>query len=281
MANLTRCIQALYCEPWLIRPEMHARLCEILHAHVTGAAHELGGIEASFRAADPNRQDDVNEVTTVEGVAILDVGGVVGHRYSQFLNSSGVTSADVLARLVSEAAADESVEGIVLQINSPGGTVTGTPEAANAVRAAAQEKPVVSYADGLMASAAYWIGVHAEQIIASPSADVGSIGVYLALLDESLAYANEGYTVELFKRGKYKAMGMPGTTLTDEQRAHLQEGVDEIYDWFTREVSLAREVAPEAMEGQTFLAKSAVEVGLVDSVGTIRDAIDYVHQAAA
>jgi len=278
MANLTRILQALYCEPWLIRPEMHQHLCSIAWAHATGAAHAESGIVAEFGKTARGDVDD--DVRMYGNVAVLEIGGVIGRKFSSFLNSSGVTSVDVLARHVAEAKVNPAVSALVLDVDSPGGTVTGTPEAANVIADFSRDKPVVAYASGLMASAAYWLSAPADAIFAAESADVGCIGVYTAMLDVTRAYENAGVKVELFKQGKYKAMGMPGVPLTDDQREYIQQEVDQINDWFRSTITGNRDVPDTAMEGQTFLGRRAVEVGLVDRIGTLGDAIDYAAEQA-
>lgn len=275
MAHLPRVMRALYCEPWLIRPEMHRKLCDIVWAHITEDAHKAGGIGDWF--GDRSGED---AVTKQDGVATVSIDGVIGRRFSKFVNSSGVVSVDVLERVLLELAEDSSVGAVVLDVDSPGGTVTGTPEAAAAVEALTAQKPVVAFTGGLMASGAYWLSVPADAIFAAPSAHIGSIGVYAAFLDESRAYENEGMHVELFKRGKYKAMGLPGLPLTDEQKVLIQERVDKIYEWFTGVVSSNRQVQPEAMEGQTYMGKAAMDVGLIDGIGTIADAVQHAKEQA-
>ena len=280
MANLTRVLRALYCEPWLIRPEMHRRLCEIAKAHATGEAHGSDGIVAQFD--DEVKKDGIGDVQNVSGIAVLNIGGVIGRKFSRFLNSSGVTSVDVMQRIIGEAVEDDSIDAIVLDVDSPGGTVTGVPEAAITIEEAAAVKPVIAYTGGMMASAAYWISASADAIIAAPSADVGSIGVYTAFLDRSRQFEKEGIDVELFKQGRFKAMGMPGIPLTEEQRELIQEGVDEIADWFKGFVRQSRPgVSADAMEGQTFLGKNAVSVGLIDALGSLDDAIEYAEEEVA
>jgi signal peptide peptidase SppA len=277
-SNLTRVLRALYCEPWLIRPEMHQRLCEIARAHANGEAHEDGGIVASF-TDDMKKQGQ--DVRIVDGVAVVNVGGVIGRRFSSFLNSSGVTSIDVLGGVIRNAVDDVMVDAIVLDVDSPGGTVTGVPEAAEIVERAATEKPVIAYASGMMASAAYWISAGADAIFASPSADVGSIGVYTVYTDVSRMYEDAGIDVELFKQGKFKAAGVPGIPLTDEQKELIQDGVNNIAEWFKGYVAESRPgVALEAMEGQTYLGKDALEVGLIDGTSTLDEAIEYARNEA-
>jgi signal peptide peptidase SppA len=282
MTKLVRVLGALYCEPWLIQPQMHETLCQIAWAHVDGSAHDLNGIAVQFKNAKQADAEAPQDNTTMFGrVAVLDVEGVIGRRFSSCLNSSGVVSIDVLERLVTEAATDNAVDAVVLNIDSPGGTVTGVPEAAEAIAQLTAAKPVVAYTGGMMASAAYWISAPADAIFASSSANVGSIGVYTALLDVTRAMEMAGYKTELFKAGKYKAMGLRGVSLTEEQRQYIQKEVDEIADEFKAHVLQNRAAIPaEAMEGQTFMGRNALEVGLVDEIGSINDAIAFAEQAA-
>ena len=281
MADLTRVLRALYTEAWLIEPEMHRRLCDMAWAHVTETAHEPGGIVAEF-AKEDRKPADKSDVRMDDGVAVVEVDGVIGRKFSSFLNSSGVTSVDVLAKILTEAAEDSSVSAVVLDVDSPGGTVTGTPEASQAVAELSRVKPVVAYTGGMMASAAYWLSVPADAIFAEPSASVGSIGVYAALLDVTRNFEMNGYKTELFKAGKYKAAGVPGVPLTDEQREQIQDEVDEIAGWFKSTVTANRgDVEAETMEGQTFLGRDAVGVGLVDQIGTLADATAYARSQVA
>jgi len=284
MRKLTRVLRALYCEPWLISPQMHKTLCDIAWAHVDGSAHCVDGRATEYEAKfdDEVKHDGIGDVAREGTTAVIAVSGVIGRKFSGFLNSSGVTSVDVLERVMNEAVADSTVSEIVLDVDSPGGTVTGTPEAAETIERAAQEKPVVAFTGGMMASAAYWLSAPCDAIFAAPSADIGSIGVYAALLDVSRKLDNEGVRVELFKQGKFKAMGFPGVPLTEEQREHIQKGVDDVADWFKGFVTANRPAVPtEAMEGQTYMGRDAVAIGLADQIGTLADAIDYARTEAA
>lgn len=280
MADLTRVLRALYCETWLVRPEMHRQLCEIALAHVAGD-HTAAD---AFAAQYPGRDDYARKRNTPQmvgrGVAVIQVSGVIGRRFSTMLNYCGVTSVDVLEQILKAAADDMQVRAVVLDIDSPGGTVSGTPEAVDAVDALAAVKPVVAWTGGMMCSAAYWIAAPCDAVFCANSADVGSIGVYAALLDSSRWHEMQGLNVEVFKKGKYKAMGVPGTTLSEEQRALIQGDVDEIYRWFTEAVTANRNVAEGAMEGQSMLGPTAVQSGLADGIRTLEEAIEWAETAA-
>jgi protease-4 len=207
---------------------------------------------------------------------------VIGRKFSNSLYSSGVTSIDVFQRLVKIAAEDDQVSAIVLTIDSPGGVAMGTPEAAESVRRASTVKPVLAYVDGLCCSAAYWIASQAHAIYAMPSAEVGSIGAYMAVMDVTRAAEMEGIRVEMFKSGKHKGMGYPGTSLTDEQRDMLRAQVMDIAGKFKASVRAGREqdIDDDAMQGQSFSVEAGLKLGLIDQVGTfdevVRDALAKV-----
>jgi ClpP class serine protease len=135
-------------------------------------------------------------------------------------------------------------------------------------------KPVYAFSSGLMCSAAYWIASQARAIYATPSAQVGSIGVVQAVIDNSAALDKAGLKVEVFSVGKYKAMGAPGTPLTDDQRELIQSNLAEIAAEFHDAVlSRGRAIPAEAMEGQTFSGKQAQRHNLAGMVSDRADAM--------
>lgn len=267
--KLVRCMTALVCEPWLITPAMHKTLCEIVQAHIhTPDAQHAAALNLGQNA--PARKYQV----AGNNVAVIPVDGVIGRKFSSALYSSGVTSVDVLTGLINDAAADSAINGILLVFDSPGGGVQGVSEASDAVKAASAKKRVIAYADGQMCSAAYWIASNSNAIYSWNESSVGSIGVYSAYLDESRKYDMAGVRVDVFKSGEHKGMGMPGTSLTDEQKAMIQTRVDQIGQQFRATVREGRGNIPDAiMQGQSFTAKEAKKNGLIDSIATIQDAL--------
>lgn len=266
--KLIHVLRAVYCEPWLIRAEIHAQVASIVKAHVDGTAHlldKMNGMEDGSELC-PEMQD---------GVCIIPVDGIIGKRVSALEKSSGVVDSEDLCAALDMALEDENVQAVVLDINSPGGTVTGTPECADRVEALGKVKPVIAYCDMMCCSAAYWIASQARAIYSSGSASIGSIGVYMSMLDQSRAAEMQGLKQEVFKAGKYKGMGIPGTTLTPEQREHLQERVDMIHGQFKAAVRKGRgmDIADAHMEGQDFYGLECIENGLVDSIASRADAI--------
>lgn len=228
-------------------------------------------IEYMKRAAATEAAWRVEQVYQVIGnVAIISIAGVIDKHISSFEMScyGGCDLADV-DRALMLAANESEIEHIVLYINSPGGSVIGVAETAARVAALAKTKEVHAFVDACACSAAYYIASQADMITAAPSAVLGSIGVYLALLDETRALEMDGYKVELMKAGKFKAMGASFKQLTDEERAMFQASVDEIYAQFTGAVRGARpQVSDETMQGQTFTGAKAKAAGLSDELFT-------------
>jgi signal peptide peptidase SppA len=176
------------------------------------------------------------------------------------------------------ALADIGVAAVVMDIDSPGGTVSGVAEFATKITqlSEAAAKPVYAYASGQCASAAYWIACGCTGIACSPSSDVGSIGVYMALVDESENWKAEGYKLVLIKAGENKAAGIAGSQITAAQVALWQADVDHIYNQFTAAVQAARPgIATDVLQGQTFYGDRARAAGLVDEM-----AADLLEMAA-
>ena len=186
----------------------------------------------------------------------------------------GANDSDEIGDAIREASERDDIKAVFLDIDSPGGTVAGTPELAAAVASLNERKPVYAFSSGLMASAAYWIASQARAIYATPSAQVGSIGVVQAVVDDSGALDRDGIKVEVFSVGKYKAMGAPGTSLTDDQRDLIQSNLAEIAEEFHSAVlARGRSISAEAMEGQTFSGRQAQRYNLAGMVSDRAEAM--------
>ncbi len=209
------------------------------------------------------------ELLTVEGgVGIVSIKGVLMKRPDFFARLLlGATDMEAIEAALIAARDREDVEAVFLDVDSPGGTVNGTPELAALVTDVSKAKYTYAFTDGQMCSAAYWIASQADAIFATPSARVGSIGVLLPVLDESEAFKAAGLKVELFAAGKFKSIGVEGTALTDEQRAWIQAQVDETYGDFKAAVlARGRRITPDTMEGQSFSGRKASYNSLTSGV---------------
>lgn len=215
-------------------------------------------------------------------VAVVPVMGALVRRPELIdLAYGDAEDTDQVRAMVAQAAADPEIKGILLNIDSPGGFYTGGPELADAVRAADQAKPVVAHTSGMMASLAYWVGSQASAIVASRSAAVGSIGVYITVYDFSAYLERLGVKVEVFKNteGSLKALGVMGTSLSDEQRDYLRGRAQAGFNEFRKTVRATRpDVKDEAMQGQTFNGSEAKSMGLIDRVGDLNFALSVLRR---
>lgn len=266
--RFANCARKLYCEPWAILPEMHARIVDIFEKR-------MAGVPNPFEPDEDDSADDARAFDVIDGAAIIPIKGVISKDISNLERMSGAVDLEDTEAMIREALVRGDVESIVLRVNSPGGTVAGVPEVADVIAEANERKPVLAYADGLMASAAYWLASSAGAIYASKSAEVGSVGVYVALLDQSRAYEMAGVRREIIKSSEtpYKAAGYPGTALNEDQRKQMQEQVDYLYGQFVGAINARRSVPADSMRGQTFFGERAVSAGLVDSITTMSAAI--------
>lgn len=210
-------------------------------------------------------------------VAVVPLRGTITHRGGGMAESSGGASAERFAKVMNMAAADPAVSAITIDVDSPGGTVNGVSEAAQAVYEARQQKPVIAHINGMGASAAYWIASQAHEIVASPGVidnSIGSIGVFTVHQDLSAALEKEGIKPTIISAGKYKVDGNPFEPLSDERRAFLQASVDTTYAQFIAAVACGRGVEASAVksgygEGRALSAVDAKKAGMVDRIATM------------
>lgn len=211
------------------------------------------------------------------GVRVIPIKGIVSHGFDKYVRFYfGMIETDHVAAWVRNAVADPSVKAIVFDVDSPGGYFQGTAETAEAIAEASRSKPTIAHTSTLMASAAYWMGASASLIYATPSATVGSIGVFTTHLDVSAWMEQAGVELQVFKSGANKAAGIGGTALTDAQKDIIQADIDSIGAEFRGWVTAHRAaVIPEAMDGRAVSAKAAKStgMGLVDSIADLQTAI--------
>lgn len=244
-------------QPWLITPESFS--------HLTQKAAGL------FERSESQTNEPHNSLLQIkDGIGIITIHGplirkpdLISRLFFDALDHEEVAAA------IREAVTHTEVSALFLDIDSPGGTVSGTPELAQAVADASKEKYIHAFTAGQLCSAAYWIASPCDAIYATPSARVGSIGVILPLIDSSEAYQMAGLKVEVFAAGKFKSTGTPGVPLNDDQRAWLQADVEEIFaDFKTAVLARGRKIPAEAMQGQTFSARQAQRLNLS---GVVKD----------
>lgn len=267
----------VYDQPWAILPNALAAIVEVVELRLDGGRLARDEIDARLAVAREGAGPRLGRQRS-GAVAVLPIYGVLTHRASLFSDISGATPVTALRQAFREALADPEVSAIVLDVDSPGGSIDGIPEFAAEVLAARGQKPIVAVANTLMASAAYWICSAADEIVATPSSLVGSIGVVTAHTDTSGMGEAMGVRTTLISAGKYKTEGNEYAPLTDEARAHIQSIVDDAYALFVDAVAKGRGTTAAAVrsgygEGRVLTPKRARAAGLVDRIDTLEGAI--------
>lgn len=263
-------------ELWAITPEKWAEMLPAIIRHAKGDKLD----EVELRAFLNDRQQEPATASKRGSVAVVPIRGVIAHRMNALDASSGGTSCEAIQAMLQQAFASDAAT-IVLDVDSPGGTVAGCTELAQWAYTAKgkSNKRVIAVCNSLMASAGYWLPASfADEIISTPSGDAGSIGVFSVHRDLTEHLAKEGIKVKLIKAGKFKAEGNPFEPLSEEAEARLQARVDEAYAQFVKDVARGRGVSVADVrsnygEGRLLSAKEAKASGLIDQIGTMDETL--------
>lgn len=279
-----RILAEFYATPWAILPERLAAIAMVLHRAADGVKLSPDEIRAAIgdapAAAAERRAQDAAVSAGGGAIAVLPLFGVVSHRIHQVddISGPGGTSTERFAQRFRSLVNDPAVESIVLDIDSPGGTVQGVPELAEEIFAARDKKKVVAVSNSMAASAAYWIGTAASELVVTPSGEVGSVGVWTSHADASKFWEARGIKWSLIYAGKHKIEGNQYEPLSDETRAVIQADVDAYYEMFVKAVAKHRGVKASDVrngfgEGRMVRAKEAVDAGMADRVATLDETI--------
>ena len=267
--------------PWALMPERLNAVSAVMarwSSHAPASAEVLAGIDTDKLAREARRQT----ATSVSGggIAVLPLYGVITQRGNMIedVSGPGSVSTQKFAAALRQALADESVSQILIDIDSPGGSVYGVAELADEIVAARAQKPIIAIANSLAASAAYWIGCSASEFYVTPGGEVGSIGVWQAHFDYSQALAAEGVTPTLISAGTYKVEGNPYAPLEPEAQAFMQLRVDDYFLAFSKAVAKGRGVPIAQVrngmgQGRVLGADAALDQNMVDGIVTLDELI--------
>ena len=214
---------------------------------------------------------DQREATTNKGIAVIPIVGSMSHRATGIEAMSGMTSYATLQKQFEAAFNDPNVGSILMDIDSPGGSVAGAFDFRDYLMSKKGTKPVYALARDAMCSAAYLIGSTADKVYATQTARVGSIGVVAMHTDASGKMEKEGLKPTFISAGKFKTAGNPYEKLEGEKLKYLQDSVDESYDMFINAVADARGIDKKVIrdtEARVYGGKKAVEIGLADGIRT-------------
>lgn len=250
-------------------------------APITGEENGFATREAAPAAARLSPATERAIARRPGGVAVIPVKGVISSRVSLFdlLFGGGATPPAWIARQRQKAMDDDSIKAIVMQYDTPGGSVFGVEEAAEAMTADKGKKPVIAHVTGSCASAGYWLASGADEIVADATSIIGSIGVYMVHEDLSKLYEEIGVKITYIKAGQYKVEGNDSEPLTVTAEEHLQEMVDDYMKLFVDRVAKGRNVATSLVRGERFgqgrayVAARSQERGLIDRVRSFDDTL--------
>lgn len=211
------------------------------------------------------------------GVAVIDISGTMTKSLTFFQMIFGGRTMPDMERQIREATSDNAVNAIMLRIDSPGGTVAGTSDLADAVFAARKRKQVTAYISDLGASAAYYVASQADRIYADADAMVGSIGVYLVIPDYSKMAEADGVKINVVRAGEMKGAGTFGTEVTDKQLAEFQREVDQLNEVFVETVARGRGWSTSKTralnDGRLHIGQHALKAGLIDGIRSFDEAM--------
>lgn len=217
-------------------------------------------------------------------LAVIPLHGALSRRGGMDAASNELRSYDSVRQDLRSALADESVGGVLLDVDSPGGEVAGLPELAAEILAARGSKPVYALANTDACSAAYWLASGAERVFVTPSGSVGSIGVVAAHVDQSARDAQSGVRWTFVHAGAKKVDGHSHAPLTPSVHAEIQAEVDRLHGEFVAHVASARGLDAARVRGTeaaVMSADEALRAGLVDQVGTFDDAVNALAARVA
>jgi len=230
-------------------------------------------------------QQQASQFQRVGSTAVIEIAGVLEKHRSLFSFLFGGTSLIDIQNQINAAAADPKIEHIVLHIDSPGGTVSGTSDAGEAVARARQRKPVTAFISDMGTSGAYWIASQANQINANATARIGSVGVLQYLVDMSALFDKRGLRAIAIGSGKFKAIAAPGTEITQEQQDEIRRLVEGFAEQFISAVRRGRgsrvKDFDELATARVYRAPEAQQLGLIDRIDTFDVFISELQQLAA
>ena len=275
--------------PWALMPERLSALATVISRWSQGAP---ASDAAKFQVQTDRVLRDTRRQTSAAisggGIAVIPIYGVITQRGNMVddVSGPGMVSTQIVTQMLRQAVADDAVSHILLDIDSPGGSVYGVSELGDAILSARARKPVVAIANSLAASAAYWVGSQASEFYVTAGGEVGSIGVWQAHQDYSKAMDEAGVKTTLISAGKFKVEGNPYAPLDEEAQGFMQSRVDDYYASFTKAVAKGRgvpitEVRDGMGQGRVLGADAALAQNMVDGIASFDQVLSKMHKDAA
>lgn len=260
---------------WAILPEKMSEIMAFLDSKIN-ATITAADIEAAI-----NRR--ATKFKNVRGdVAVIPLYGVMSQKINMMSEFSGGTSTEMFGAAFDEAISNPSYGAVVIDVDSPGGSVYGTTELSKKIYEARGKKPIIAVVNSLMASAATWVASAADEIVITPGGEAGSIGVLAVHVDQSQAEEKIGLKTTIIRAGKYKAEGNPHEPLSSEAIESMQSSVDAYYEMFTADVARNRgttvgKVKSDFGQGRVMGAQACIQCGLVDRIATLEQVLNDIR----
>lgn len=271
--NYDQAISVMQRAPWAIVPETLTAVVDLLRSEPQDGKQTAAGLQALTGGAPGGGRASIRGA-----VAVLPLHGIITQHRSVFSELLGGTSTDGFGQEFMRVVRDPSVATVIIDVDSPGGSVYGLEELAGEIYAARRRKRLIAIANSRMASGAYWIGTAAAELVVTPGGEVGSIGIVAAHTDVSEAKRMAGAT-PLCSAGCYQAEAMPHQPSGDPARAAIQADVESWYASFISAVARHRGVRPADVRhgfagGRVVRDDEVVRLGMADRVATLEDTIE-------
>ncbi|ULQ45863.1 S49 family peptidase [Flagellatimonas centrodinii] len=270
-----RILSAVAQQVWAMQPEKLSAMLEFLRFAADGGVNT-----PDMLAAKIGKREDRAIAQRSGAVMVLPIVGIIGYRMSMMDDISGGGGFSVAAfrQQFHAAVNDDSIKLIILDVDSPGGVIGGVPELARDIAAARARKTIISVVNPLSASAGYWLAAAATEVVASPSSDTGSVGVYTVHEDWSKYLEAEGIGHEFIHYGEHKVEGNSWEPLSDSARQHLQARVDEAGEMFTGDLATFRDIKQSVVRetfggGRVYGPAEAMSRGMVDRIATLEETL--------
>jgi signal peptide peptidase SppA len=272
--NYPHLASQVFNTPLLATAQLTDIIANFLAPRVLGMVPEGERLEAkavqSYPVGNPNDN---------QHIAIISVHGILVPRRGVIEACEEITSYELLRNQLQAALASDNIKEIVLDINSGGGSAQGAFELAAFIHDATKQKKITALVNHNAYSAAYLIASACSEIVLSATSGVGSIGVYQKRLDLSAAIEQTGIKMHTFYRGACKVFFHPDLALSDEERDHIEIGIEETYQQFINAVATYRGLSAEAVqatEADCFNGQKAIDLGLADTLSDAQTAVNTI-----
>jgi len=263
---------------WMILPTAIEELA-LIHQQWQQMLHSDDPAVKAFFDDEPEQSEiDLSDCEIIDNVAIVPLHGILVRHSNWMTRWFGATSTEEYASKIEALADRGDIEHIIQDVNTPGGVVPGLDEARDRIEEVRKRISITSVCNEMMASAGVYIGSCADEIIVPRNGMLGSIGVIQERLDWTKYEAETGRQTRVITSGKYKGASHPSVPFNSDYQAMYQNMTDRLYETFLQVVAENRKTTVEDVlnnmaDAKIFIGQQAVEVGLADRVGTLRQLV--------